>query len=170
VPDLVTHMALGIFLRRPYESLRPSADDAAGRTMFYLGILLPDLLTRPWYILFPSIHDWVFALHTPAGMLAVSGLLASRFEKSFRSTAFRFLIAGGLLHFLLDGFQKQVSVNHFWLFPFSYANCGIGLFWPGDAVALAPLWAGLAILLEIGLRLGRQHGPMETRPPEKGDG
>jgi hypothetical protein len=157
VPDLVTHAAFGYILQRPYETLRPSQDDAFKRTLFFLGVMLPDLLSRPWYILFPSVHDWVVAFHTPAGTLAFCGLLASRMEKSFRGTAFRFLAIGGLSHFLLDCFQKQVTGNNFWLFPFSWHNFGIGLFWAGDAMAYTPVWIGLCALLEVGLRLSRRH-------------
>jgi hypothetical protein len=157
VPDLVTHVVSAYLVRRPGEVFRPSESDADGRALFYMGVMLPDLLSRPWYILFPSVHDWVFAFHTPAGMVAVAGLLASRFEKPLRQTAFRLLAAGGVLHFLLDCLQKQVTPNNFWLFPFSYRNFGIGLFWAGEAVRLVPLWLGSCVLFEIGLRLVRSR-------------
>lgn len=167
MPDLVTHVALGHILRRPYEALRPDPDDASKRLLFYLGIILPDVLSRPLYILFPGVHDWVVAFHTPAGLLAASGLLASRFEKPFRGVVFRFLAGGGLFHFLTDCFQKQVTGNNFWLFPFSYHNFGYGLFWAGEAMTFAPVWVGLAVLMEIGLWLFRARRSGIKRPPVK---
>ncbi|MDM7924465.1 MAG: hypothetical protein QUS35_00425 [bacterium] len=167
MPDLVTHAAIGYLIRRPVEILRPSRDDASKRMLFFLGVILPDILSRPIYILLPGLHDWVVAFHTPAGLLAASGLLASRFEKPFRPTAFRFLVAGGLFHFLLDCFQKQVTGNNFWLFPFSYHDFGFSLFWAGDIVAFAPVWVGLAVLMEIGLRFGSRHRKAEICPPDK---
>jgi hypothetical protein len=148
MPDLVTHIAVAHLLKRPFEIRNPSKDHAPLRTIFYLGVMLPDLMSRPWYILFPPVKDWVLAFHTPLGMLLTCALLAMFFEKPIRKKVFYFLIFGTMLHFAMDCLQKQVTGNNFWLFPFSYRNFGFGLFWAGDAVAFVPAWIALVAVME----------------------
>jgi hypothetical protein len=120
-----------------------------GRIVFYIGTLLPDLLSRPWYILFPPLKDWVIAMHTPMGALLTFGILASFFEPHFRRSAFLNLCGGGALHFFLDAFQKQILGNNFWLFPFSWKDFGFDVFWAGDVIPFVPLWIFLFIAIEI---------------------
>jgi hypothetical protein len=111
--------------------------------------MLPDLMSRPWYILRPSVHDWVVAFHTPAGMLAACAAASLLFERGLRGKAFLWLSLGAALHFAVDSLQKQVTGNNFWLFPFSWKNFGTGLFWAGDAIPLVPVWAGLVLCMEL---------------------
>lgn len=148
MPDLVTHVAVAHLLKRPFEIRNPSWNHAPLRTIFYLGAMLPDLLSRPWYILFPPVHDWVLAFHTPSGMLLTCGLLALMFERRLRKKAFLCLMLGAVLHFGMDCLQKQVTGNNFWPFPFSWRDFGYGLFWAGDAVAYFPVWIVLVVLME----------------------
>ena len=155
MPDLITHTAVAHLLRRPFE--RPSDPDAgATRTLFYLGTILPDILTRPWYILIPATHDWTMAFHTPVGALLACGLLALLFEPPLRKKAFLWLGGGSLLHFFLDGFQKQVVGNSTWLFPLTWNDYGYGIAWSGEIMRLIPLWLALVVVMEIILFLRRK--------------
>jgi hypothetical protein len=167
MPDLITHVAVAHLLKRPFEIRNPSGDHALVRTVFYLGVMLPDLLSRPWYILFSPVHDWVVAFHTPFGMLLTSGLLALLFERSLRGKVFLWLMLGVLLHFGIDCLQKQVTGNNFWLFPFSWRNFGYGLFWAGEAVAFMPVWIVLVVLMEGSIHLTKRGSNRSTHENRK---
>jgi hypothetical protein len=149
MPDLITHAAIAHLAGRPFESRNPFADPGPARIFLYLGVMLPDLMSRPWYILSPAVHDWVVAFHTPAGMLAACAFLSLLFERTLRKRAFALLFLGSVMHFAVDCLQRQVTGNNFWLFPFSWKNFGIGLFWAGDAIPFVPVWIALVLLMEV---------------------
>lgn len=149
MPDLITHVALSHLVRRPFDLTQKADTTAPFRFLFYLGTILPDILTRPWYILFPVSHDWTVFFHTPAGMLVTTGLLALFFESALRKKAFISISAGAGIHFLLDALQKKITGNDFWLFPFSWKSIGWGIAWADEFMDLVPLWIGLAAVLEI---------------------
>jgi hypothetical protein len=149
MPDLITHTAVAHLIRRPFESGNPPDDPAPMRILFLVGVMLPDLMSRPWYILSPAVHDWVVAFHTPAGMLISCMAASLLFERCLRRKAFLWLSIGAGLHFAADGFQKQVTGNNFWLFPFSWKSFGIGLFWAGDAIQFVPAWIVLVLCMEF---------------------
>ncbi len=157
MPDLITHITFSHLIRRPLDLLPSARSFASVHSLFYLGTLLPDLLTRPWYILFPVTRDWTVFFHTPFGMLITAGFLSLLFSPQLRKNAFLNLICGAGFHFLLDSFQKQVTGNNFWLFPFSYKNFGLGLAWAEDFLNFIPLWIGLVILLELWLWKRREN-------------
>jgi hypothetical protein len=148
MPDLITHAAVAHLIKRPFEFRNPSGKHAPARTAFYLGVMLPDLLSRPLYILFPPVHDWVIAFHTPFGMLLASAIVALFFARAIRKKIFGWLFAGTVLHFAMDCLQKQVTGNNFWLFPFSWKNYGFGIFWAGDVIPFIPVWIALVLLME----------------------
>jgi hypothetical protein len=152
MPDLITHTAIAYLARRPFEFLKPSADPAPVRILFYIGVMLPDLMSRPWYILSPAVHDWMVAFHTPFGMLVACASASLLFKRTMRKKAFGWLFLGTVLHFAVDCLQKQVTGNNFWLFPFSWKNFGIGLFWAGEALPFVPVWIALVLLMEFFFR------------------
>ena len=149
MPDLVTHTAIAHLIRRPFGWRNTSKSDTALRTLFYLGVMLPDLPSRPVYIVFPSLYDWVVAFHTPLGMLFTCAFASLLFERLLRKRAFGWLFLGTLLHFITDCLQKQVTGNNFWFFPFSWKNFGVGLFWAGEAIPFVPVWIALVLLTEF---------------------
>jgi hypothetical protein len=67
MPDLITHTAVAHLIRRPFESVNPSDDPAQMRILFLVGVMLPDLMSRPWYILSPAVQ--IASPSTLAGML-----------------------------------------------------------------------------------------------------
>jgi hypothetical protein len=142
MPDLLTHAAVAhLAARRWFPRL--------GAVLFVAGTMLPDVLSRPFYIVFPALHWWVMPLHTPAGMVIVCWILAGFFETAERRRVFLALAGGVLLHFLLDAPQKHVAAGYFWLFPFSWTTYEWGWWWSEDSVRLVPAAVLLVAILEI---------------------
>ena len=151
MPDLITHVTLSHVLRRLFDLANGQKPVNHFRILFYIGTVLPDVLTRPFYIILPINIDWTVALHTPLGALLSCSIFALLFEVKIRKIAFLNLTGGAGIHFLLDSLQKQVSGDNFWLFPLSYKDFSFGLMWAGDIIPLIPLWIGLVIMLEFGI-------------------
>lgn len=150
MPDLVAHLASGYVCAAPFWG-RTSV-----RLLFWTGVLLPDLLTRPFYILFPPAFWPVMPMHTPIGYLCAVGLLVQVFaERHLRKTAFWSLSAGGLLHFALDALQRHIGDGYHWLFPLSWCSYSEGLFWPEDSLQVLPWCVGVIILNELWFRTQR---------------
>lgn len=148
MPDLVTHYAVAHLAAR--RSWRPAT------TMFLLGTLLPDLLTRPFYILLPQTYWLVTPLHTPVGIVIVSWMIAVLFRVEARRQIFMALVLGAFLHFALDAMQRHLVAGYFWLWPFSWWTTERGLFWPEESLMIAPVLAATIILLELVLYLRRR--------------
>ncbi len=148
MPDLITHTAVAHLLARSFSSYRYSIKRWDLHFLFLLGTMLPDLLTRSFYILFPSLFHWIIFFHTPIAMLIVSWMAAALFTVTRRRAVFISLYSGALLHFLLDALQKQIIGNNFWLYPISWFNFSIGIAWPGEIMHFIPLWLVAVLLLE----------------------
>ena len=148
MPDLVTHIAISHLIKRPFEFGKTNSTTIPIRVLFYLGTILPDILTRPWYIIYPPTMEWTFPIHTPFGMLLISSLLALFFDCSIRKKAFVFLMAGASLHFLLDGMQRKLVYTEHWLYPFSWKAFGFHVMWAEDILFLIPVWLVMILLLE----------------------
>lgn len=143
MPDLVTHYAVAHLAGR--RCWRPVT------AIFLLGTLLPDLLTRPIYILLPQTYWLVMPLHTPLGILIVNWMMAILFHPDDRRRIFVALAGGAILHFALDALQRHLIAGYFWLWPFSWWTTERGLFWPEDSLLVAPTLAVLVAVLEIAL-------------------
>lgn len=149
MPDLITHFAAAYILKIPDQWSR-------FRVPFYLGAILPDLLTRPFVILFPQTNYIIYSLHTPI-VTAIVCLLASQFfSDEIRKGVRANLLLGITLHYGLDFLQKHVITSYYWFFPFSWRTLELGLFWPEDTLRLVPLWIGMMAIMEITLVLRRQ--------------
>ncbi|MBN2357032.1 hypothetical protein JXO59_13025 [candidate division KSB1 bacterium] len=142
MPELVTHAFSAYFLGY-HRWFRPV------RWIFYFAVLLPDLLSRPLYILRPQWVGYTVAVHTPIFAFGVCLLLAELFAASIRNRVRWALLSGCALHFLLDLFQRHLESGYIWLFPFSWESFEIGLFWPEAPLRLVPIWIGLMILFEL---------------------
>ena len=141
MPDLITHTAVAYFILRPKIFARY-------RVIFYLGTILPDLISRPIYILFPKIVDYTIATHTPVFSLLVCLLLTQLFAQKIQRVVFLYLACGGALHFLLDILQRHLATGYTLLFPFSWKSFEIGLVWPEQTVTLIPFWIAAIIIFE----------------------
>ena len=145
MPDLVTHVSLAYFLKRPKAWARY-------RVFFYIGAILPDILTRPLYILFPPLYMVIYSLHTPFVVAVLCLLFTMFFEIKHRPGIRLNLFLGIGTHFGLDLLQKSVTVSYYWLFPFSFRSFSLGIFWPDESVRLVPFWVILILSTEAYLR------------------
>ncbi len=151
MPELVTHISAAYLVRRGTKSIAQTA------ALFYLGVILPDVLTRPVNILLPPLYWFVRPLHTPLALTMVCLLLSYFFAETVRRKVFLSLIFGAYFHLVLDLFQKAIGPAYPWLFPFSWRSFQIGLFWPEDSLVLLPVWGLLGIVLVVrGLMRGRK--------------
>jgi len=139
MPDLISHTVFSHITARLYDRGRTKNFLSGVRLFFYLGVFLPDITTRPVYIIFPATHNWIIFLHTPLATLFLCLLLAQAVHPGMRRRAFVNMIAGAGTHYLLDAFQKQITGNNFWLFPFSWHNFGFDIMWAGTFVRLIPV-------------------------------
>ena len=150
MPDLITHTTAAYFVVRPKYLARH-------RAVFYLGTILPDVLSRPIYIFFPKAFEYTLAIHTPifTGLFCV--LIAQFFEDRIRKPVLFNLLGGVALHFLLDLFQRHLVPGYNLLFPFSWWSFEIGWFWPEQPLRLIPLWILAVVFTEIILWRYRKH-------------
>ncbi len=141
MPDLLTHYTAAYFLTR-------SSAFSRFRSLFYLGTILPDIISRPIYILVPKLAVYTVAMHTPVFLLFLSLFLTEFFQNDIKKNARNYLFMGILLHLALDLLQKHLVGGYFWFFPFSWKTFEIGLFWPEAPLQFAPVWVLLILLTE----------------------
>lgn len=153
MPDLITHVAFTHVVNRPFELSKNKKNVFPFRIILYVGTILPDILTRPWYIMFPATKPWTACLHTPFCVLLVCGLIALFFEPAIQKRVFYYLSIGAALHFFLDSFQHHIIGSNYLLFPFSWRHVGYGLFSPGEIIPLIPLWIVIILIMEIAINL-----------------
>ena len=140
--DLVTHLASG------YVAAIPLRQRATLRLMFLTGVLLPDLLTRPFYILIPGAYDFVMPLHTPIAYTAACWLITQAFaDQTLRRATMTGLLSGGILHFAADALQRQFFAGYKWLFPLCRCESTAGLFWPEASVDWIPVTVTIAAII-----------------------
>ena len=137
MPDGLTHVAAGYIAGERLQG--------GGLALFLLGCLLPDLLLRGGSLLLHGsaqrdfLELYLTPLHTPLTVLVLCVGLAQLFVVERRKAAFRALYAGCLLHFVLDFFQRTISgagptwetfEGYHWLYPLSWWDGQVGLYWP----------------------------------------
>lgn len=141
MPDLVTHLVSGYVADAALKPRQPL------RLAFLLGVLLPDLLTRPVYILFPGTDAFVMPLHTPIGY-AITCWLIVQFadQRNLRRDIMHGLITGGILHFALDALQRQFDRGYEWMFPICRCQTTWGLLWPETSVDWLPATLTISVI------------------------
>ncbi|MCR4439937.1 MAG: hypothetical protein QHJ34_11275 [bacterium] len=157
MPDLTTHLAFTHLVSRPVRL-------GSARVPLYVGALLPDLLTRPLYILHPPAYYVVYSLHTPVATSVVILLFAELCAEEIRRRVMAGLFAGVTLHFALDLLQRQLGSGYYCLFPFSWKSFALGLFWPEESLRAVPFLLTAVAATEAGLFLWRKlrHQPEGT--------
>lgn len=141
MPDLLTHVLAGHFITRP----------KSYRELFFVGLILPDLLGRLPMVFYKNSYWFVSPGHTPIGVLLGAYLITFLFEPAIRKTAFLNLVVGASIHLLLDLFQRHITDAYYWLFPFAWKSFEIPLFWPDQSLDALPyllVAAGLFCLLK----------------------
>ena len=142
MPDLLTHFSVAYLLRR-------NAKTPHLRATFYLGAILPDIVTRPVYILYPKAFWAIMPLHTPIALTLLCLLISYVFHNSIRKIVFANLTLGVYLHLFLDLFQKHITPEYRWLFPFSWKAYEIGLFWPEASLYALPFVIAIVMIMEF---------------------
>ncbi len=132
MPDLVTHIAGAFLVGRGMKIAR-------GAAFFYLGAMLPDLITRPFHIVYPPLLPATLGLHAPVAVFLFCWLASLFFRSDQRKPVFWLLFSGSLLHFLMDTAQKHLAGGYPWLFPFSNRRFSWGFIWPEDSIRFLPV-------------------------------
>ena len=136
MPDLATHVLSGFFVRRP----------RSYRELFFIGLVLPDVLGRFPMVFYKNSYWAIAPGHTPIGVVIASYLISFLFESDVRKTVFKNLLLGASVHLFLDLLQRHVSPAYYWLFPFSWKTFEIPLFWPDQTIYAVPF---IALLLAV---------------------
>jgi hypothetical protein len=138
MPDLLTHLMIA-------QGCRKLGNGCSLTSCFLIGTVLPDLLVRPFHIMWPSLFWFVMPLHTPVGLLLVCAFTSQFFRPPRQKLAFYNLLGGAALHLFLDLFQKHIKSGYLWFFPFSWSTPEIGLIWPETSLYLLPVWSGVGV-------------------------
>jgi len=153
MPDLMTHLLI------PWAVGRTAAWDRPRLAIFCLGAVLPDLVSRAPSIAlgrWPEAASIFSAFHTPIGVLILCLGLVMIFPEQERARFLSWLLTGAGLHLGLDLLQLTVrSDNYYWLFPLTFKDFQLGLFWPDQTVLALP---GLMILVLAAELLRRRRG------------
>ena len=133
MPDTLTHLLIAIpigrwFFQRPW------------RYIFYLGAVLPDLLSRGLSGLFQNSRDYFVPLHTPTGLIIFAILFASFFERRYFGKTFFYISMGFAFHFIPDALQYHLYGGaYLWFFPFSWRTYYGGFFDPIASLYFLPV-------------------------------
>ena len=138
MPDLLTHFLVAYLLVQILSIKRYAS-------IFYVGAILPDVLSRP-FMLADLWSYWFFEpLHTPLVLILSCSLLTCFFEEEIRKKVFAYLLTGVSLHLFMDVFQKHMTLGYPWLFPFSWVDFEIGLLWPEQSLYYLPVLLTLIV-------------------------
>ena len=139
MPDWLTYItsAAGLCIR-----LRLAGVATARR---YLGVavigsLLPDTV-KISYVLRGYAHldlvSYFIPFHTPVGAVVFAMLLSYFFEASERIQVFLYLVLGISVHILWDFTLHPYGGGQLLLFPASFSQYSLGLFWADSITPLA---------------------------------
>jgi len=156
MPDLFSHALGGYILLRPrwQAFLIPS--------IFMLGCIFPDMVRGPLLMITNLIktapeYSYPFLiLHSPLPLLVQAWLVSWLFEKTIRRRVFLNLLAGIILHLVLDAGQKAYHISYLWYFPFSFENPINGLWWADDGFFVTAVFIMVAGSLFL---IRRRHTP-----------
>ncbi len=123
-----------------------------------LGTVLPDVASRaPGLALervakvvpLPEAVFWPWGvLHEPVGYVLLAGVVSGAFRPEDRRLAWRALVSGGVLHWIVDVLQDHHGVGYRWLAPFSGWRWELGWIGSEATVVAAPF---LAVATLVGM-------------------
>jgi hypothetical protein len=142
MPDLLSHVAIAYGVQRCTGKLLSTP-------WVLMGTILPDVLSRSFHILFPSVSWFFIPFHTPAGLLLLSALISEFFSAPMRRLVFLSLIGGGSLHLFLDLFQRHSGGGYYLFFPFSWRKFEFGFISPDASLYLLPVWLSIGVFLAV---------------------
>jgi hypothetical protein len=143
MPDLATHALATRLLAVSHPRIKRIL------VPLLIGAVLPDVLTRPVYMIFSDLFWFVFPLHCPIPLFFVCYAAVFIFEENERAGIFMGLFGGALLHIAVDLLQKNVTLAYAPLFPFTWKTWSAGLLWPDQTLLLLPLF----LLMNMGIDL-----------------
>ena len=124
-----------------------------------VGTCLPDLVHKGMNVLLRIPPEYALPAHTPIGILALSLLLCFVFVEDERRGAFIGLLAGGLLHILLDSLKSYLGLGGTVTgFPFSWEMHGFPLYQPENGIYATGPVVAVAVLVEMVL-VRRRRSP-----------
>ncbi|HXX92742.1 MAG TPA: metal-dependent hydrolase [Planctomycetota bacterium] len=144
MPDLFTHLATA---RLPAAFVR----DPRIAALVVIGTFLPDLTSKGFYWVLKCTPNFEVPTHSLVGVTLISYAASLFLEERLRRAAFPALLAGGVLHVLVDLLKDNMGVGSCRLFyPFSPRSYELGLIDPVDVIYLVPidlilLWVAGAI-------------------------
>ena len=148
MPELITHIAGAYLVKKGFRITKFLA-------FFYLGAMLPDLVSRPLHIIWPQTLLASQAFHSPMGVFLICWLISLFFREDQRKTIFFLLLSGSILHLLMDAGQMHLIGGYIWFFPFSMKTFSTGLFWPEDSIRVLP-YTVIIVLIVYGFSKWRE--------------
>ena len=143
MPDIISHLASGYIVRNfrfKWETLQRSFP------LVLFGLVLPDLLSRPYWIIGPGYFFTAHYFHTPFACFLQTLVLSCFFAPGHRNMAFRAITLGWVFHQSFDLFQRSLDPDYYYLFwPLLTRPFRIGLFWAGNW----PYVAGATVLFAV---------------------
>jgi hypothetical protein len=128
MPELITHTIFAYLIRRRKWTIHFII-------IFLFGAMLPDLVSRPFIVIFENFQYFFATFHTPIALILICYLISLLFADEIMKKVFLLLLFGVLTHLFLDLFQINIkSQGYGWLFPFSNFDFQIGLFWAEDSI------------------------------------
>ena len=148
MPELITHIAGAYLVKKGFRITK-------FLVFFYLGAMLPDLVSRPLHIIWPQTLLASQAFHSPMGVFLICWLISLFFREDQRKTIFFLLLSGSILHLLMDAGQMHLIGGYIWFFPFSMKTFSAGLFWPEDSLRVLP-YTVIIVLIVYGFSKWRE--------------
>lgn len=145
--DFLVHFATAYV---PAKGLR----DGRLRAILYVGVCLPDLFFKGLLYL-GGASTWACEpSHAPLMLVPLCYAAALLFEENWRARAFGALLAGSILHLLLDFGKSYLGAGVIpWGFPFTMGRAELGWYVPEDTLLLMAPALGLIIVAEAAHRL-----------------
>jgi hypothetical protein len=165
MPDLLGHVAFARIVREvaPVRRAGGTGGGPASPGMvacYYLGALLPDLATRPFHILMPTLSPFVEVFHSPACLVLLGIAWAGLFVPELRRRALVSVLSGIATHMVIDLVQRHLAGGYLLYFPLSFHRNSLGLLWPEETTTMLTPWLVLAAVAAAGGRR-RRGGPGE---------
>lgn len=144
MPDLAVHVCAAVVAGK---ALR----DPRTRALFYVGNCLPDLADKALRVGAFSPLSFAEVTHTPFGSACLAYAACLLFPEGWRRRALLTLLAGSVLHLLLDTCKSNLGYGVVaWGFPFSLERTEWDLFPPEASASLLLPWAvGAALAAEL---------------------
>ena len=157
MPDLISHIGFGYLVGARYKS-------RGWMALFLMATILPDVVTRTVYIVFPSMYWFIKPLHTPLGIFLLALLLSGIFEKKIqiKPSPIYFQEACCICFWTYCKSMNMVAILCF--FPLAGIRMNLGSFGRAIPFILHPCGAWLFFSLCYGeANLARKHRPSLRR-------